>query len=64
MGKVQIKDLPKDVAISKEEMKRVRGGAFDCFLKIDGIKGEATGPEPVEDVSLNRAVDQASPKMA
>ena len=28
MGRIKIKDLPKDVEISKEEMKRMMGGGF------------------------------------
>jgi hypothetical protein len=28
MGRIEIKDLPKDVKISKEEMKRMRGGGL------------------------------------
>jgi type VI protein secretion system component Hcp len=40
MARIKIKDLPKDMRISKEELKRIKGGAFDAFLKIDGISGE------------------------
>lgn len=28
MGKIEIKDLPKDVKITKEEMKKMRGGGL------------------------------------
>jgi bacteriocin-like protein len=28
--------------LSAEELKKVTGGAFDRFLKIDGIPGEST----------------------
>lgn len=43
MARIKIKDLPIDAKITKEEMKRVKGGAFDSFLKIDGFaSGEST----------------------
>jgi len=42
MARIKINDLPKDMKISKEEMKNVVGGAADCFLNIDGIPGEST----------------------
>jgi len=41
MARIKIADLPRDMKISKEELKRIRGGAFDAFLKIEGISGEA-----------------------
>ena len=42
MARIKINDLPKDTKISKEELKRIRGGAFDSFLKVDDIQGEST----------------------
>jgi type VI protein secretion system component Hcp len=42
MARIKIKDLPKDMKISKEELKRIKGGAFDSFLKIEGTPGEST----------------------
>ena len=33
MAKIKIKDLPADLEISEEEMKKVTGGAFDAHLQ-------------------------------
>ena len=58
MAKLTMTDLPKDVAISQDEMNRVHGGAVDCFMKIDGIPGEGADPLP------RLAVDKSTPKLA
>ena len=42
MARMKIKDLPKDMKISKEEMQMVVGGAVNTFLKIDSIPWEST----------------------
>jgi|GEM_PF-5969362 len=34
--RIKIYDLPKDMKITKDELKRIKGGALDTFLKIDG----------------------------
>jgi hypothetical protein len=39
MAKIKIKALPKNVKISKEEIRRVAGGA--AYIKFYGIGGEA-----------------------
>jgi len=39
MTRIKIKDLPKDQKITKDELKKIRGGAV--FLKIEGVEGEA-----------------------
>ncbi|MBW2092594.1 MAG: type VI secretion system tube protein Hcp [Deltaproteobacteria bacterium] len=39
MARLKIKDLPKDQKISKEELKRIRGGA--AYIKFDGVDGES-----------------------
>ncbi len=39
MAKIKIKDLPKDQKISKEEMKKVKGGMLD-------LSGNGTGYYP------------------
>ena len=31
MARIKIKDLPKDMKITKEELKRVRGGAYEFY---------------------------------
>jgi len=36
--RIKIEDLPRDMGISREELKRIRGGASDAFLKIGGSK--------------------------
>ena len=42
MARIKIKDLPKDMKITKEEMKRIQGGIssepvyFQPYLKISG----------------------------
>ena len=35
MARIKVKDIPKDQKISREELKRIRGGAG--FIKYDGI---------------------------
>jgi len=42
MARIKIRDLPKGMKISREELKRIRGGAFDAFLKIEGVSAEST----------------------
>ena len=37
MARIRIKDLPKDIKISKEELKRIRGGAFTVFQEVEGV---------------------------
>ncbi|MBN1293891.1 MAG: hypothetical protein JXB48_18770 [Candidatus Latescibacteria bacterium] len=32
MARIKITDIPKDQKISKDELKRIRGGAVDMFL--------------------------------
>ncbi|MBW1709593.1 MAG: hypothetical protein JRG97_03310 [Deltaproteobacteria bacterium] len=39
MARIKIKDLPKDQKISKEELKRVYGGA--AYLIYGGTEGES-----------------------
>jgi hypothetical protein len=34
--RIKINDLPKDMKITKDELKRVKGGVLSSFLKIDG----------------------------
>jgi len=63
MAKLKIRDLPKAEKIGKDEMKKVRGGALDCFLKIDGVPGESPDSRLTEEVSLNKAIDKASPAL-
>jgi len=53
MRRLRIDDLPKDVALSPDEMKQLRGGAVDCFLKIEGVPGESGEDRLTENVSLN-----------
>jgi hypothetical protein len=38
VARIKIKDLPKDIKISKEELKRIKGGALS--LNFGDIKGE------------------------
>jgi type VI protein secretion system component Hcp len=40
MARIKIKDLPKDMKVSKEEMKSIKGGAL--FINFGDIKGEST----------------------
>lgn len=35
MARIKVKDIPKDQKISKDELKRIRGGG--AFAKYDGI---------------------------
>ena len=37
MGRIKIKDLPKDVEISKEEMKKMRGGILVSIPNIQNL---------------------------
>ena len=39
MSRIKIKDIPRDQKISKEDLKKVRGGA--AFAKNDGFDGES-----------------------
>ena len=39
MARIKIKDLPKDQKITKDELKKIRGGA--AFIKFAGVAGEA-----------------------
>ncbi len=49
MARIKIKDLPADMTISKDELKRVKGGllltSFKVFPKVETtfIKIDATG---------------------
>jgi len=38
MARIKIKDLPKDMKITKEELKRVRGGAYEFYYPSDVVK--------------------------
>jgi hypothetical protein len=42
MTRIKIKDLPKDMRIGPEEMKKVRGGAVIKPIFIQGVDGEST----------------------
>jgi hypothetical protein len=42
MAKIKIKDLPKDMKISKEELKRIKGGTSDLYSQSIAIKWEPT----------------------
>lgn len=35
MAKIKIKDLPKDMKISQDELKRIRGGAYIMGGEVD-----------------------------
>ena len=37
MGRIKIKDLPKDVEISKEEMKKMTGGVLISVPNIQNL---------------------------
>jgi len=47
MVRIRIKDLPKDMRISKEELKRIKGGAFGSFLRLEGTSQTWMPPEPL-----------------
>ena len=39
--RAQVKDLPKkETKLSTRDMKKVKGGASDYLLELDGIKGK------------------------
>ena len=38
MASIRIKDLPKDMKITEEELKRVKGGMFDVFYPSNFTK--------------------------
>ncbi|MBN1848982.1 MAG: hypothetical protein JW932_10390 [Deltaproteobacteria bacterium] len=42
MAKIKIQDLPKDMKISKEELKRIKGGTFDLYSTSIAMKMEST----------------------
>ena len=33
MSRIKLGDLPKDQKISKEELKRIKGGAYEFYIK-------------------------------
>ena len=35
MARIKVKDLPKEMKITKAELKRVKGGLFDVFYPSD-----------------------------
>ncbi len=41
MARIKILDIPRDTKVSKEEMKRIRGGALGVFSKIEWLSGDA-----------------------
>ena len=47
MARIKIKDLPKDAKISKEELKRIKGGTFGAYLQLDGRSQTWMPPEPL-----------------
>ena len=61
MSRLKVNDLPKDMTISRDAMKRIKGGAFDCFLKIDGLDGEAGGGGDA--LGVTKQLDKSSPKL-
>lgn len=52
MAKIKIKDLPKDYKITEDEMKRIRGGAVDIFLKVKTIDGESTDSKHKNEIDV------------
>ena len=40
MASIKIKDLPKDMKITKAELKRIKGGLFDVFYPSNFTKVE------------------------
>jgi len=59
MPRIKIENLPQDATISKEEMKRIKGGAqVDMFLKIGTEKGESVVDKPtdIDDLSFNLSI--------
>ena len=48
MARLNITDLPRDVEISEEEMKRLRGG---YTMKNVIVTGQGSDPLPVEEVT-------------
>jgi len=40
MASIKIKDLPKDMKITKAELKRIKGGLFDVFYPSNFMKVE------------------------
>jgi hypothetical protein len=51
MARINIKDLPKDMRISPEEMKKVRGGAMIKNILLENIAG--VGGESSDDKHEN-----------
>lgn len=46
---MKIKDLPKDVTVSRDELQAIRGGGLEGEL----VQMELAGPVPTEEVTLN-----------
>ena len=52
MTRIKIVDLPSEGVISMEEMKRIRGGQVNMFLKIDDVKGESRDDKHKDEIDV------------
>ena len=53
MARIKIKDLLKDKKISKEELKRIKGGAYEVFIKLEPTpQGECQDKDHKSEIDL------------
>jgi hypothetical protein len=52
MARIRIVDLPRNAKVSKEEMKRIRGGLFDVFMKLEYYTGESRDSTHKSEIDL------------
>lgn len=54
MARIEITDLEKDITISEDEIKHVKGGA--AYIKFDGVDGESRRLFPKVEIGLDRTI--------
>ena len=55
MARIRISDLPKDMKITRQELKRIRGGAMIPLL------GESTDAKHKNEIEINKEIDKSTP---
>jgi len=56
MPRIKIKDLPNDLKISREEMKKIAGGAVDtCVLLVEMLAAKGDSLAAAQDAIANEA---------
>ena len=62
MGRIKINDLPKDMKLTEEDLRKVRGGIMDPTDRLLGLRGPLPGTSrlkiPGGASSLRFGIDQ------